>query len=81
MIIMTFTKLFDIRIVANRRSESANRDLIRISPLCSSSSISLSSAGESEKKAISEAETKPEAYKLKSKLLKLRHRELQRLYR
>ena len=47
MIIITLTKLLDIRIVANKRSESASRDL--------------KSLGENEKNAISDADTKPEA--------------------
>ena len=61
MIIVTFTKLFDIRIVASKRSESSSNAIILASEGCFSSSISLLSFGDNEKKAISEAETKPEA--------------------
>ena len=59
MIMVTFTKLFVIRIVANKRSESSRRKLIFSSAGCLRSSISFLSEGESEKKAISEAEAKP----------------------
>ena len=62
---VTFTKLFEIRIVANKRSESSNKAMIRLSDECSSSSISLRSPGEREKNAISEADTKPDANKTK----------------
>ena len=58
---VTFTKLFEIRMVANNRSESFNKAMIRLSEECSSFSISLRSLGEREKNAISDAETKPEA--------------------
>ena len=61
MIIITLTKLLDIRIVANKRSESANNDLIYLSEVCFSSSTSFKSPGDNEKNAISEADTKPEA--------------------
>ena len=56
----TFTKLLAIRIVANNRSESAFKAMIFRSDSCFSSSISLMSVGDREKKAISEAEAKPE---------------------
>lgn len=59
---VTFTKLFEIRMVANNRSESFNKALIRLSERCSSASMEFKSEGESEKKAISDADTKPEAY-------------------
>ena len=59
--IVTFTKLLDINIVANNFSESFNKAIIRLSERCSSSSISLRSLGEREKNAISDADTKPEA--------------------
>ena len=58
---VTFTKLLDIRIVASKRSESSNKEVIYLSDECSSSSISLRSLGDKEKKAISEADTKPDA--------------------
>ena len=58
---VTFTKLLDIRIVANNRSESANKSLIRLSEEWSSSSISFKSPGDKEKNAISDADTKPDA--------------------
>ena len=61
MIMVTFTKLLVINIVANKRSESSRRKLIFSSAGCLRSSISFLSEGESEKKAISEAEAKPEA--------------------
>ena len=66
MIMVTLTKLLEIRIVANKRSESFSRALIRLSEVCFPSSISLKSTGEREKKAISEADTKPEAYNNKT---------------
>lgn len=62
MIMVTFTKLLDIKIVANKCSESSNSSFIFESEEERSSSISFKSEGESEKKAISEAETKPDAY-------------------
>ena len=55
-----FTKLFEIRIVANNFCDLPNKRLIMRSLALSLSSISLRSAGESEKKAISDADTKPE---------------------
>ena len=61
MIIVTLTKLLDIKIVANNRSESASNALIYLSEDDFSSSISLRSVGEREKNAISEADTKPDA--------------------
>ena len=63
MIIVTFTKLFVISIVANNRSVSSNRFLIFPSEGCFPSSTEFKSDGESEKNAISEAEAKPEASK------------------
>ena len=51
MIMVTLTKLLEIRIVANKRSESFSRALIRLSEVCFPSSISLKSTGEREKKA------------------------------
>ena len=68
MIMVTLTKLLEIRIVANKRSESFSRALIRLSEVCFPSSISLKSTGEREKKAISEADTKPEAYNNKTEI-------------
>ena len=59
---VTFTKLFEIRMVANKCSESSRRLLIFVSEGDFSSSISFKSEGDNEKKAISEAETKPDAY-------------------
>ena len=56
----TLTKLLAIRMVANKYSERANRDQIRKSCGFLSSSNSFISCGESEKKAISEAEIKAE---------------------
>lgn len=64
--IVTFTKLLDINIVANKRSESSSKAVIFASAGCFSCSISFKSDGEREKKAISEAETKPEAYNSKT---------------
>lgn len=61
IMMVTFTKLLDIRIVASNFSESSNKATIRLSEACSSFSISLRSLGEREKNAISEADTKPEA--------------------
>ena len=58
---VTFTKLLEIKMVANNRSESFNKDMMCLSDECSSSSISLRSFGEREKKAISDADTKPDA--------------------
>ena len=58
---VTLTKLLEIRIVANNRSESSNKAIMRLSDECSSSSISLRSFGDKEKNAISDADTKPEA--------------------
>ena len=62
MIIVTLTKLFEIRMVASKRSESSSKALMRESEGCSFSSTLLRSEGDNEKKAISDAETKPEAY-------------------
>ena len=58
---VTLTKLLEIKIVASRRSESSNKAMIRLSEEWFSSSISLKSLGDKEKKAISDADTKPEA--------------------
>lgn len=63
MIIVTFTKLFVINIVASRRSLSDNKSLILESDGCLRSAIVFKSAGESEKKAISEAEANPDTSK------------------
>ena len=60
---VTFTKLFVMRTVANKLSELSSKLLIFSSEGCLSSSISLKSEGEREKKAISEAEAKPDANK------------------
>ena len=60
MMIATFTKLLDIKIVANKRSESFFNSRILLSAACLFSSILPTSVGEREKNAISEAETKPE---------------------
>ena len=60
MIIATFTKLFDKTMVASNRSELVNNAFTRLSAGWFSSSTSFKSEGESEKKAISEAETNPE---------------------
>lgn len=62
MIMVTFTKLFDINIVASSLSEWSNRYLIFLSATLFSSSILFKSFGEREKKAISEADMKPDAY-------------------
>ena len=61
MIMVTFTKLFVINIVARRRSESPNRALHFSSEDDSVHQYHSESEGVSEKKAISEAEAKPEA--------------------
>jgi hypothetical protein len=58
--IATFTKLLVINIVANKCSESFKRCLILSSERCCLSRILFKSEGESEKKAISEADAKPE---------------------
>lgn len=63
MIIVTFTKLLVINMVANKLSESPSRQLIFSSEEWVRSSISLRSEGDREKKAISDAEAKPEASK------------------
>lgn len=60
MIMVTFTKLFVIKIVANKRSVLSSKLLILSSEGCFFSAIVFKSAGEREKKAISEAEAKPE---------------------
>lgn len=60
MIMVTFTKLLVIKIVANNRSVFSSRLLIFSSEGCFFSAIEFKSDGESEKKAISEAEAKPE---------------------
>ena len=65
MIIVTFTKLFVIKIVANKRSLPSNRLLIFSSDGCFFSAIALKSDGEREKKALSEADAKPETSKSK----------------
>ena len=58
--IVTFTKLLVINIVANKRSELASKSLIFSSDGWIRESIWLLSDGVREKKAISEAEAKPE---------------------
>ena len=63
MMMVTFTKLFVMRIVASKRSLSESKSLILESAGCFRSAIVLKSAGESEKKAISEAEAKPDTIK------------------
>ena len=70
MIMVTFTKLFVISIVASSRSVSSNKFLIFSSEGCFPSSIEFKSDGESEKNAISEAEAKPEASKMAQNKLK-----------
>ena len=55
-----FTKLFDMSIVANNFCDLPNRRAMMWSLILSLSSISFKSEGVSEKKAISEADTKPE---------------------
>ena len=60
MIIVTFTKLFVIRIVASNRSVSDNKLVIFLSDGCFPSAITFKSEGEREKKAISEADANPE---------------------
>ena len=62
---VTFTKLFVIKIVASKRSVFSNRLLIFSSEGCFLSSIILKSDGEREKKAISDADAKPETSKSK----------------
>ena len=59
---VTLTKLLEIRIVANKRSESFSRELICLSKAYFPSYISFKSTSKREKKAISEADTKPDAY-------------------
>ncbi|KAA6305770.1 hypothetical protein EZS27_042575, partial [termite gut metagenome] len=49
-----------INIVANKRSELSKRFLILLSDRCCPSRILFKSDGESEKKAISEADAKPD---------------------
>ena len=61
MMMVTFTKLLEIKMVANNLSESSNKDAIYLSDEWFSSSISLRSLGDKEKNAISDADTKPEA--------------------
>ena len=60
IIMVTLTKLLVIRIVANNRSVSSSKRPIFSSDGCLRSAIVLRSAGEREKKAISEAEAKPD---------------------
>ena len=59
-IIDTLTKLFVIKIVANKCSGFCNKSLIFSSTGFLSSSIRSKSLGESEKKATSDADTKAE---------------------
>ncbi len=63
MMMVTFTKLFVMRIVANKRSLSESKSLILESAGCFRFGYSFRSAGDSEKKAISEAEAKPDTIK------------------
>lgn len=49
MIIVTLTKLFEIRMVASKRSESSSKALMRESEGCSFSSTLLRSEGDNEK--------------------------------
>ena len=64
--IVTFTKLLVISIVARVRSESTlNIFIFESLIVCSSSSIDIS-LGDSEKKAISDADIIPETYKRKA---------------
>ena len=51
--------------VASKRSESSSKALMRESEGCSFSSTLLRSEGDNEKKAISDAEAKPEASRSK----------------
>ena len=60
MMIVTFTKLFVIRMVDSNLSVSSKSLLIFSSDGCFFSSMALRSDGEREKKAISEAEAKPD---------------------
>ena len=62
---VTFTKLFVMRIVASKRSVSDNELLTLSSEECFLSAIAMRSAGESEKNAISDADAKPETSKSK----------------
>ena len=60
IMIVTFTKLFVTRIVANNNSESLSKLFIFLSDEWFSSSISFKSEGDNEKKAISDADAKPD---------------------
>ena len=60
MIMVTFTKLFVIRMVASNLSVSSRSLRIFSSEGCFFSSMAFRSDGEREKKAISEAEAKPD---------------------
>ena len=62
MIMVTFTKLFVISIVASSRSVSSNKFLIFSSEGCFPSSIEFKSDGESEKNAISEHTSQYNSY-------------------
>ena len=57
---VTLTKLLDIKMVANKHSVSSLNFLMILSDGCSSLSTSFKSLGDREKKATSEADTKPE---------------------
>ena len=57
---VTLTKLLEIRMVARSLSESSSNDKIYLSDECFSSSTSFKSLGDKEKNAISEADTNPE---------------------
>ena len=73
MIMATLTKLLLMRIVASRRSLFAKRPFILVSEECFSSSISFISEGDRLKKAISEAETKPEQKRSRMPVAKAIH--------
>jgi hypothetical protein len=69
MTIATFTKLLVISIVANKCPESFKRCLILSSEKCGCSRIVCKSDGESEKKAISEADAKPDTNNNKTAIM------------
>jgi len=68
MTIPIFAKLFQIKVVASRRSESVSNFCIILLGEESLSSIPFLSAGLNEKKAISDAETMAERHKSKSEM-------------
>ena len=63
VVIVTIKKMCGIKKVASRRSVSDNKALMLESDGCLCSAIVFKSAGESEKKAISEAEANPDTSK------------------